>query len=291
MDVGTHEVKVEIAGRTMYGERVEGWGLLPDSLAGWWDSLESRFDEDVIPGADGAFDVDEVLTAPRRVTVTGVVTSTSADWSIAEVRAWLASLVKIPDLQFRVLAGGAWLSLRNAKVRGQVFSRPDFTGKRVEFEIPVWSADPRKYGRIRQISMDAVVEATGGLAFPIVDGSIGFGGTGGVLFPGVFAITNPGTAEFYPEAFTVTGPVSGFTIQSESWVVEYDGPIAAGQQLVITPYAGGRAVLGGGDVSNNLLRAEWVPVAPGETRGFLFTPTDPGPGAGIVIDYPEGSWW
>ncbi|WP_336629997.1 MULTISPECIES: hypothetical protein [unclassified Microbacterium] len=280
---------VEIDGRRLYTEPGRGtWWLT--GMEGFFDAPTNRVDEDLIPGGDGAFDVDEPLLEPRRPVISGYCEATSAEWANHDARAWLASLAKKSDLGFRVWVGDQWMHLRSAKVRGQV-KVSDVDAVSTEFEIPLWAADPHKYGETRRIHMDAIVEATGGVAFPIVDGAIGFGSTGGVLFPGVFALTNPGTAEFYPEAFTVAGPMAGFTIQSESWVIEYDGPITTGQELVITPYAGGRAVLGGGDVSHNLLRAEWVPVAPGETRGFLFTPTDPGPGAGIVVDYPEGAWW
>lgn len=283
---------VELGGIRLYPHPgYNGWGILKDGLgAGWWDSLDSRDEDDPVPGADGSFESDEPLVQARTVTIRGAHVASSPDWSISQTRTELAALVKQADLGFRVWEAGRWLKLRNARIRGRV-NVAEHRRNIARFELTVRSADPRKYGETRRIHMDAIVEATGGMVFPIVDGAISFGGTGGVLFPGVFALTNPGTAEFYPEAFTVAGPMAGFTIQSESSVIEYDGPIGVGQELTITPYAGGRATLDGADVSHNLLRAEWVPVAPGETRGFLFTPTEPGPGSGIDIEYPEGAWW
>lgn len=292
-DVGTHEIRVEIAGRVIYGERATGWGLLPGALDGWWESATSYADEVLIPGADGAFDPQEVLLEPRRVSILGAVVSSSADWSILRDRTWLASLSKLPDLGFRVRAGGQWLSLRNAKLRGRPKVSPDVFGNRFDFEITVWAADPRKYGAERSFVVDAASEPSGGLVFPIVDGSLDFGTSGAVFFPGAFQIHNPGTAEFYP-TFRVRGPVAGFTITSESSVIEYAAPVPAGQVLTLSPYSGGRAVLDGADVSHNLLQAGWVPVAGGfprgETRGYLFTPVTPGLGSQLEVSYPEGAW-
>lgn len=281
---------VELGGIRLYADPSHnGWGVLKDGIDGWWDSLDTRDELDTIPGADGAFEPGEPLVDPRLVTIRGAHVASSPEWSIQHTRNALAALAKKSDLDFRLWEAGEWRRLRNARLRG----RAKVAERRrnvIVFELTVRTADPRKYGESRQIHMDALVESTGGMVFPIVDGAVSFGGTGGVLFPGVFALSNPGTAEFFPEAFTITGPMAGFTIQSEQWVIEYDGTIGVGEQLIVTPYAGGRAVLSGADVSHNLLRAEWVPVSPGTTRGYLFTPTVPGSGSGITIDYPEGAW-
>lgn len=282
---------IEMGGIRLYGNpSYNGWGVLKDGIDGWWDSLDTRDEDDPVPGADGSFEPDDPLVESRTVTIRGAHVASSPEWSISQIRTALAALAKQANLGFRIWEAGQWVTLRNAQIRGRV-KVAEHRRNIARFELTVRSADPRKYGESRRIHLDALVEATGGLDFPIVDGAISFGGTGGVLFPGVFALTNPGTAEYFPSAFTITGPMAGFTIQSEQWVLEYDGEIPVGQQLVITPYAGGRAVLNGGDVSHNLLRAEWVPVRPGETRGYLFTPTDPGSGSGLMIDYPIGAWW
>lgn len=268
-----------------------GWGVLRGGIVeGWWDSPDSRDEDDPLPGADGSFEQPEPIVEARRVTLRGAHVASSPEWSVTQTRSRLAALVKSADLGFRVWEAGRWLALRRARIRGRVKvteARPNVA----VFELTVYSADPRKYGPMRRVEMDAAVEPSGGLRFPMVDGAVSFGTTGGVLFPGVFALRNPGTADFVPDRFTVIGPVDGFTITSESNVIEYAGTVPVGQQLVITPYAGGRATLGGADVSHNLLQADWVAVQPGETRGYLFTPDEPGAGARLIVDYPEGSWW
>jgi hypothetical protein len=279
---------VEIDGRRLYTEPGAGrWWL--EELEGFFDSPGTRFDENMIPGEDGAFDPDDVQLEPRRVVVRGTSEASSPGWADRVIRPWLASLVKKRDLQFRAFVGGQWLSLRNAKIRGQVKVR-DVDETFTEFEIPIWAADPRKFGPRARIEMDAAIEPSGGLRFPMVDEAVSFGTSGGVLFPGVFVIHNQGTADLFPEKFTVRGPVPRFAITSESSVIEYDGPIARGQELTVTPFAGGRANLDGADVSHNLLRADWVPIRPGETRGYLFSPEDPQPGSQLAIDYSEGAW-
>lgn len=280
---------VEIDGRRMRTEPGGPGGWWVTELEGFFDSPGTRFDENLIPGEDGAFDPGEILLEPRRLVVRGICEVSSGAWADRLARPWLASLVKKKDLGFRAFAGGQWLSLRNAKIRGQVKVR-DIDETVTEFEIPIWAADPRKFGPKVRIDMDATIEPSGGLQFPLVDGAVSFGTSGGVLFPGVFVIHNQGTADLVPELFTVRGPIPRFSITSEASVIEYDGPVARGQELTITPYAGGRAHLGGADVSHNLLRADWVPIRPGETRGYLFSPEDPQPGSQLAIDYSEGAW-
>ncbi|WP_144795691.1 hypothetical protein [Microbacterium paludicola] len=286
----TSQVKVEIAGVTMYGDRTTGWGII--DLLDWGDGADSRGDEDLIPGVDGLFPPDAPLVNGLRFTVVGEYVTTSPQQATAG-RDWLRSLSKLDPLPVRVLEGARWDALRFARVDGRVHTEIDHAlgGRRVSFEIPIRTADPRKYGPLRPIEIDAVAQTSGGLRFPIVEGALDFATEGLTAFPGVFKIENPGTAEFYPERFAIRGPLAGFTITSEQATVEYDGSLGSGDVLVLTPYAGGRATLNGADVSHNLIRADWVAVQPGETRGYLFTPSDPQPGAKLTVEYPEGAWW
>lgn len=278
---------IEIDGRRLHTEPGgESWWLT--GLEGFYDSPGTRFDETMIPGQDGAFDPEDVLLEPRRVTIRGECEVSSRAWADNVARTWLASLAKKADLNFRAYVGGRWISLRFAKVRGQIKVR-DLDETSTEFEIPVWAADPIKYGPTQTFDVDATVAPSGGMSFPIVDGAMSFGVSGAVTFPGAFQLYNPGTAGFYPE-FTVRGPVESFTITSEDQSIQYDAPVAAGQRLTLSPYLGGRAVLNGVDASHNLIEAGWVPVNGGQTRGYLFSPAEPGLGAQLEVSYPEGAW-
>ena len=279
---------VEIDGRRLHTEPGGGsWWLT--GLEGFYDSPGTQFDETLIPGQDGAFDPEDVLLEPRRVTIRGECEVSSRAWADNVARAWLASLAKKSDLNFRAYVGGKWVSLRFAKVRGQIKVR-DLDETSTEFEIPVWAADPIKYGPTLKFDVDATVAPSGGMSFPIVDGAISFGVSGAVTFPGAFQLYNPGTAGFYP-AFTVRGPVASFTITSEGRVIEFVSPVPTGKELVLSPYLGGRAVLDGVDVSHNLTQAGWAPVLGGQTRGYLFNALKPGLGAQLEVRYPEGAWW
>ena len=281
---------VAVGGRKFYGRSHErrAW-VLREGLEDWFDSPETQFTEDMIPEQDGAVDPDEVFVGPRRITVNLRASSSSEEYAAQELRPWAASLAKSKDLDFAIHMGGRWLRLRKAKIRGRVRTRRLIDGL-TEFQLPVWAADPRKYGDSISSIVNATVAPVGGLGLPVVDGALNFGVLGAVSFPGVFQVRNPGTADFYP-TFRVRGKVASFTITSEDRVIEYASPVGSGQELSLSPYLGGRAVLDGVDVSQNLTQAGWVPVEGGQTRGYFFNATDPGLGAQLEVTYPNGAWW
>lgn len=261
--------------------------------SGWWDSAETSYGEEIDPDGDGASDPVEVNVGPKRVNVTLIADASSPYWADRDIRSWAASLPKLgTDLGFRVFNADQWLSLRNAKIRGKVEVRPNRRDMRLtEIRFTVWSHDPRKYGKPLTLPIVANASDMSGLEFDLMDDAMEFtGGDVDATFPGVFRIANPGTADFYPW-FRVSGPVSSFTITSEDNVIEYTAPIASDQELILSPYLGGRAVLDGVDVSTNLTQAGWVPVNGKQTRGYLFTPESPGAGATLNVEYYEGAWW
>ncbi len=281
-----------VGGRTFDGEANGTMWIDRDGLEGWWDSPEALTEDESIPGRDGEFVTDTVTVGRRRFTFRAWVESSTPEWAELELRPWAAALSKSADIGFSLSHAGRTLNLRRAQVRGIVRVRPHRDNmRRTTIEFTIVAADSRKYGPTKSIPIDAVAEQVGGLQFPIVDGALDFAMTGLTEFPGVFKIENLGTAEFFPERFTIRGPLAGFTITSEQATVQYDGPVGVGDELVLTPYAGGRATLNGADVSHNLIRAEWVAVQPGETRGYLFTPVDPQPGSKLTVQHPDGALW
>lgn len=284
---------LEVGGRRFDGGSAGKRWIGRDGLDGWWDGAETTFDEQSDPDGDGAYDPVTVNVGPRRVNVTLVTDASSPMWATLNHRSWAAALSKSTDLGFRVYEDGiGWLSLRNAKIRGKPRVTPNRNDMRLTtIMFTAWSADPRKYGEMVGFPIDAISPERGGLATPISpERGMDFAPGGEVTFPGVFHVNNPGTADFYP-TFTVRGPVDGFTISTEERAITYAAPIGTGQSLVLSPYAGGRAVLDGVDVSHNLTRADWVPVQGQENRGYVFTPAAPGGGAQLQIDYPDGAYW
>lgn len=285
---------LEVDGRRFDGGAGGKRWIGRDGLDGWWDGVEPQYEEEIDPSGDGAYDPVAVTVGPRRVNVTLITDASSPVWASLDHRAWAASLSKRTDLGFRVYEEGVgWLSLRRAKIRGIPKVRPHRTDMRLTtITFTVWSADPRKYGEWKSVAIDAISPERGGLAMPVSPArGMDFNPEGDVSFPGVFHITNPGTADYFP-IFSVTGPMDGFSITSEANTITYAGALAYGQKLVLSPYAGGRAVLDGTDVSHNLTRADWTAVQGDQRRGFLFSPEAPGGGAQLIIDYPpDGAYW
>lgn len=282
---------VEFGGIRLYeNPERNGWALAKGGLPDWWDSPDGRGEDDPLPGQDGLFDDSQPqLLDGRRVTVRGYFQASTSAWLRTKAMPALNALMRSSDLGFRVWEDDRWISIRRARLRGRV-RQAERRRDILEFEITVLSPDPLKYGPAQQIVLDAQEQAGGGLVYPIVDGALNYGTSGGASFPGLFRITNPGRAPFIPERFTIVGPISGgFTITSESHVIEYTGDVGRGQQLVLSPFLGGRAALDGVDQSHLLTRAEWAAVQPAQTRAFLFTPVTAGLGSQLIVDYPEGA--
>lgn len=283
---------VEFGGIRLYeNPERNGWALAKGGLPDWWDSPDGRGEDDPLPGQDGLFDEPQPqLLDGRRVTVRGYFQASTSAWLRTKAMPALNALMRSSDLGFRVWEDDRWISIRRARLRGRV-RQAERRRDILEFEITVLSPDPLKYGPAQQIILDAQEHAGGGLRYPIVDGALDYGALGGASFPGIFRIANPGKAGFVPERFTVVGPITGgFTITSESHVIEYAGDVGRGQRLVLSPFLGGRAAVDGVDQSHLLARAEWACVQPGETRAFVFTPTVAGLGSQLIVDHPEGAY-
>ncbi|WP_100813009.1 hypothetical protein [Microbacterium lacus] len=265
--------------------------IAKDGLDGWWDSAETTEESELLGDDDGEHEDVDVFVGGRRVNLDLWVESSSSDWAEKYVRRWASALSKKRDLRFRVFHAGEWLSLRNARIRGKATVMPQrFAMNRTRIQMTVRSADPRKYGAPDHASIDATASVSGGLEFPLMDGSLDFSTGDDVDFPGVFRIENPGTAPFFPW-FRVTGPMDRFTITTETHVIEYDGPVEANEELILSPHIGGRALLDGVDVSHNMTRADWVPVDGGTTRGYLLTPENPRAGAQLTYEFWRGTYW
>jgi hypothetical protein len=283
---------LDVGGRRFDGAANGNAWIARDGLDGWWDSAETLYEDETSDGVDGAFDPVTVSVGPKRVNVALVVESSSPEWADTDVRDWAASLAKMTDLEFRVFHAGRWRWLRRAKVRGSVRVIPNRRDLRLtEIQFTAWSADPRRYGTVRDVPITAEIGVTGGLEYPIVDDVLDFGAVSSVTFPGGFNIINEGTAPFLPESFTIAGGMDSFTITSDAHVIEYDAPIEVGQTLILSPYAGGRAVLDGADVSQNLTQADWAYVPAEGQRGYLFSPVNPTPGAQLTVTHANGAWW
>lgn len=285
------DLMLEVGGRRASGMANGKLWIGKNGLDGWWDSAETLYNEETSDDQDGAYDPSEVRLGPKRVNVYLLADASSPGWADLDVRPWATGLARLTDLGFRVYHAGRWQYLLDAKIRGKVEVKPNRSDMRLtDIRFTVWSWSPFKYGPMLSLPVPTTIPAGGGLAFPIaVPKGLSFGATGVTDAPGVFRITNPGTAEVYP-IFTVRGPMASFTITSENNTIAYSAPIPAGSKLTLSPYAGGRALLDGADVSQNLTQAEWVPVNRESTRGYTLTAVNPGADSGLTVDFPEGAW-
>ena len=94
------DVIVEFGGRRFDGRSHSdsNWWFTRDGLDGWYDPAENRYEDEPIPGADGAFDPVDVYVGARRFTFRGRNKASTEGHADREVRTWAAALVKSTDL-------------------------------------------------------------------------------------------------------------------------------------------------------------------------------------------------
>lgn len=267
------------------------WWIDEAGVDGWYDSPVVRLDTADIPGQDGSFTPDEPLLSGREISFTGYHRASSMAVAKLDVQRWAAALAKRHGFDFTVEDEAGRLSSQ-VWVRGQVRMKP-VLDLWLRFNFVLFAPDPRKYGPLPTppLTLSATPEVTDGLQFPLFgDGFLSFGdfGDGAGFGAGQFALLNRGSIASWP-VYRVTGALtSGFSILTDGGELKYAATVPAGAELVLSPYAGGRAVLDGVDVTTNLTVANWVPVGPGERRLFTFVPAGAvSAGAGIRVDFRE----
>ncbi|MCI2959554.1 phage tail family protein [Agromyces atrinae] len=264
------------------------WELV--DLAGWYGRPSILHDAEPIPGQHGFLPPTEVTYAGRYVYVTlrkrvqPHQDIRSHHWGeFSDIRIGVPYSMTVEDAA-GALTTDVWLT-----------EAPDFVIDTVEWwatvTLPLMAPDPRKYGPARPLRISATPETTNGLEFPLFeDGFLSFGpfDTGAGFGAGSFALHNHGSIESYP-IYRVTGAIAGgFSILTDGGELKFAQTVPPGTELVLSPYAGGRAVLNGVDVTVSLTVADWVPVARGERRGFTFVPVGTASaGAELAVDFRE----
>ena len=284
---------VTVGGREFQGG-IGDWYVVEDGLDGWRDSPSVRGNSEDIPGQDGGFAPVEQLLSGREIALTARHSAASQMAAQADVETWAAQLAKRTDLTFTVSDSSGPKSCRVWVAPGNRVKVRELDAQWVEFQIVFYAPDGRKYAPTDPLVLEANPDSLDGLQFPMFsagfldfgtfDSGAGFGGGG-------FYLTNRGTADSWP-VYKVTGLIEdGFSILSQGDELRYEASVPAGSTLVLSPYAGGRAVLDGVDVTTNLTVAEWAPVGPGETRPFTFVPAGQSfGGSKLEVDF-RGAWW
>lgn len=285
----------------LLGKRIEtvpvagsgGQKLKLQAFTGWHSSPPVAANIENMPQADGAFDPERTYRGSKVMSITGFATASSVSDAedLWDDISGLAPLGTRFDVQVTALSGR--VRTTTCRVNGQISVDP-FTATKAKFMIPLVAADGRKYGPPIEQRADAPgVSNRNGLTFPLV-GPIGGTLDFGPFSPtGLVELANSGTAETWPR-FLVTGSIgaAGFQIVSGSNIIEYRGPIAVGQSVLLDPYAGGRAFLNGNDVTGEYLtRSEWSSILPESKRSYAFNPigaTDAN--ASMLAQYRE-AWW
>jgi hypothetical protein len=225
----------------------------------------------------------------------GVVTASSVESAIAYAWQRIAGIAPRGERLVLSVTDPTGTYTQMVRVDGTPQVLP-FHDRRARFQIPITAPDGRKYGPYLP-GLEAQPSTGGagdGLLYPLfgpkVTGVLDFG----AFSPsGLLEITNHGRAESWP-VFRVRGAVGvgGFQILSADSVIEFTGAVPLGQEITLSPYSGGRAVMGGVDVTGEYLtRSEWSAIGPGETRQFVFNPLGTfDSNARLFADFRE-AWW
>lgn len=264
------------------------WELVDED--GWYRRPSISMPTQTIPGGHGSLTPEEptynsrfIMLDYRKIVARGqdVRRTEYERFSMLEIGVPYELIVRDPIGE---LSAAVWLS-----------ESPDFAPKKawwLEGRLEFFAPDPRKYRLAgAPIEFDATPSVADGLSFPLfTDGYLSFGAFVTVGDFGVteFVLRNDGSMESWP-IYRLRGPIqTGFSILTDGGELRYSGGVPAESSLTLSPYAGGRAVLDGVDVTEKLVVADWVPVGARQSRQFKFVAAGlVSGGAGIEIDFRE----
>lgn len=132
---------------------------------------------------------------------------------------------------------------------------------RVEWELPLYAADPRLYGREWRCQC-RTADPGSGLRWPLFDpdGALDWGTLSG-LRDGLLA--NAGTVDAHPTVILTGNALSGCVLSDGAGHdVVYRGPVTT-RSPVTVDFAAGRAEVAGGDTSALITGRAWWTVPPG----------------------------
>jgi hypothetical protein len=284
-------VLVDLDGFEFDSEVGSGQVFKLTDLENWYSSAPVRVTVDPLPLSDGGFAPNRTYRSPKVMSINGFCYGGTTMEAIEN--AWQRIAAIAPDgeaMTLTVTDDSSDVKSMRVWLNGNPQVLP-FRNNAARFQIPIVASDPRKYGPVQTaLSQPPGTSSTVGLAFPLfAPGYLDFG----VFAPaGLFYISNDGTAETWP-TFTVLGVVGveGFQILSNEQTIEYAAAVPSGSQVVLSPYAGGRASVGGVDVTSNLTQANWPSVKPGQTREYIFNPLGSTSATTLMTAQWSVAWW
>jgi hypothetical protein len=258
------------------------------NLANWYSSPPVRIDITEQPTNDGGFNPVRAYRSSKPMQIEGVCFSTSPEAAVRDAYQRIAALGTTGQQMTLTVTDDVDTKTMRVWLNGNPQVEP-FGPASARFAVPIIATDPRKYGPVQTGTTGPSGGSEDGLEWPLFeDGYLSFGEFSPT---GLFYIKNEGTAESWP-TFKVRGTVTGgFQIVSDQDIIEYSANVPLGSELVLSPYAGGRATTGQSDVTIDLTQSDWAPIEPGETKAYVFVAlgtTD----ANAQLSYAFSSaWW
>jgi hypothetical protein len=261
-------------------------------LAGWYSSAPVRTEATNAPLTDGAFAPSRSYRGSKALSLEGVSYGGTEEQAIEQAWQMIAALApQGRSMTLRVTDASGIKTMRVWLNNGpQVLP---FKANAARFQIPLIAPDPRKYGETVTYLSTPRTTVSGGLVFPLggnpTDPYLDFG----AFTPsGTQVLQNEGTAETWP-TYKILGSIAspGFQITSDTDTVQYSAAVAVGQELILSPYAGGRAVLGGVDVTQNLTLSQWGSIPPGDSRTYVFTALGAVDTNALLTTMVRPAWW
>jgi hypothetical protein len=282
---------------TLAGLRIETapeWSELTwklKDLVGW-NRTTFRNDAPDMPSSDGAHDPERSYRSSKSMSLQGFILSPSAE--TAEEFGWNVLNALAPEGEDYELQVETPVRTYYMRVRLTSIDVIPITDRRARFQVGLLAVDARKYGPLPDTddmpSASAAGGSNDGLEMPLIDTTVSFGAFSPT---GLLQIYNGGTAPSWV-TFRARGSIdsTGFQIISGADVIEFKAAVPAGKELLLDPYAGGRAILDGVDVTGgSLTRSEWPPVMPKQTRLYSFDPNGTADAnARLIAEFRE-AWW
>lgn len=240
-------------------------------IPGWYDQTQVDLDTENLPGQHGAFPPEDPTYGPRTIQVTADMTGPPGSdirtlfWEKFSRLGLGPDRLTVTDA-FGTLYSDTWLMGTPSFKLGAV----TWIGR---MTLNLYAPDPRKYryqGGTIETQPGGVGGVIDGLAFPLIDTATGGLDFGTFAVSGGFYLHNSGTIESWPMLTVRGGLPGGFSLVSNIDSLVFSADVPNGQQCVLSPYAGGRAILNGVDRTDALVPV-WTPVQPGETRLYVFS--------------------
>lgn len=238
------------------------------SVAGW-DSGAELSTERVERLRGGTFR-DASRWKGKAITLTGRTQGEPGDWVHAEARR-VASLLHDLEPATMLFDCGLLLSCE-VQADGQPLVNALHGVGRVEWQIPLWSADGRLYGPTKRI----LIQPSGagvGLRWSLFGGGVLDWGTASSEQA---ALVNAGTADAFPVFEVHADTSSGFRITAGGRALTYAGATVSSTPVVVD--ARGTVTVGGSDHTALLVERDWPSVPAGSSLTATFETLDRSPG-------------